>query len=203
MVALKGKLPGAYAIELFPSRRNSKTFKVGLSLRSAYNRIRRLHPKFLPALSDDFPCTLMVAGVNINGRPYEEGCVCEYLPYVPRRGNAAGIGGRDGASKSFALGMVHAFYVFAFSAADVETSPENQVILVDMSNLPIIDTARSLYVLRQPENFVHHGLQNMTKRASAVDQALMHIDCITNKVHLVPHFSLADHVCGVRMWEAR
>ena len=137
----------------------------------------------------------MIAGVFINGRQYSQGSVVEYLPKVRPRGNVEGVGGRAGSSESCLIGTINMFYVFHMKDNTTD-------IFVDITNHPIKHEVRSIYVL----GLTPHSLEPGFTRTAAPGQCFIHIDSITHKVLLAPHYDpdLGDtYTNAIRMWEAK
>ena len=77
-----------------------------------------------------------------------------------------------------------------------------QHTFVDIENHPIIEKIRSLYIvdtcLTLRTGFDQHAI--------VAESTIIHIDAITSKVLLVPHFTpeYKDvRMCAICMWEAR
>ena len=202
---IKGFLPGEYALQLLPSRRNSSIVHVQANsvLLDAYRamRSRGNASDVLPALPRNANATVaitaMISGVRLNGRTYSQGSIVEYLPYVPRRGNRDGIGGRVGSSQSYLIGCINMMYVF-----QLDNLP---IVLVDITGLPIVSVVRSLYVVERPASDMAHlaGFTNLTENMDSEGRCIIHIDSITSKIHLAPHFTDEAYMCAIRMWTAR
>ena len=136
----------------------------------------------------------MISGVTLNGRNFSQGDSCLYVPIVPRRYNQPGVGGQDGTSTSHLLGIINMFYTF--------TLPLGDVTFVSLYNLPIEHKLRSLYVTRTVVRNIQPGFAD----AYTTNQVLIHIDSITAKLFLVPHFNptyRSDFMCGIPMWDSR
>jgi hypothetical protein len=116
------------------------------------------------------------------------------LPKVARRGNAEGIGGRLGASESHKIGTIKMFY--HFDVAGVRTT------FVDIDDHPILHKVRSLFIIDTVEALQRGRDLYPAHRHSTI----FHIDAITSKVLLAPHFDpalSATKMCAISMWEAR
>ena len=75
-------------------------------------------------------------------------------------------------------------------------------ILVEISDIPILAIERGLYIVKnipfQPAPGHSHTY--------STENTLIHVDAITHKVQLVPHYSPSKretHMCGIPMWQAR
>ena len=136
----------------------------------------------------------MIAGVRLNGRSYAQGDSCVYVPKVPCRGNAPGVGGQDGVSTSHLIGLINMFYTFSL--------PRGDITFVSLFTLPITHMWRDLFVT--PTIFRHEkpGLNY----DYITDHVIIHVDSIISKLFLVPHFNpdfRLDFMCGIPMWDAR
>ena len=135
----------------------------------------------------------MVTGVRLNGRNYAQGDTCVYLPRIQPRGNRDGVGGRDGASKSHLIGLINMFYIL----------PQGDVTFVSIRHLPTVPKVRTLYVTPTVNRPVQAGLAYEYQQDTDV---LIHVDSITAKLFLVPHFDSdrrVDFMCGITMWDSR
>jgi hypothetical protein len=68
---------------------------------------------------------------------------------------------------------------------------------------PILGKVRSMYII---DTFDSGVLGGFSYRFDPTTDRLIHIDQITSKIILVPHFNQAlEHtkMCGISMWEAR
>ena len=116
---------------------------------------------------------------------------CEYLPKVRRRFNIAGVGGTLGASASFKIGTIKMFYHFKIGA--VETT------FVDILDHPVLEKVRGLYIIKK----VPALQQGSTNHPVTATSTIYHIDSITSKILLAPHFTpelMSTRMCGIRMW---
>lgn len=185
-----------YAVQLQRSRRNSKDFTMDLSvaLRGHYNKLRQRSQNILPPLPApaEVVVTAMVAGVYLNGRQFKQGDYCEYLPTIPRRDNMV-----DGSSTSYRLARIECFYVVRVGAEEIP--------LVQIFDLPILSEIRSLRVTPKPDPMARPGWETWKHilHAAVADVKLVHIDAVTHKVFLAPHFTNEHQMCAIRMWEAR
>ena len=82
------------------------------------------------------------------------------------------------------------------------------VTLVDITPVPIVGQIRSMYEVERPDAEVRppqlrdlHERLYMPLEPSQLN--IIHIDSITAKVHLVPHFDDHGLMCALRMWQAR
>lgn len=194
---MHGDTPGMYAVQIKPSRRNSKRFELNRSnaVRGHYNKLRQQSQGTMPSLParpEPVEVGAMVAGIYLNGRHFKQGDYCEYLPTVPRRGNVA-----EGSSSFYRLARIECFYVVRFGGVEVP--------LVQITDLPILGSVRSLRVISKPEPMPRPGWDTYKHilQAAVADVELIHIDSITHKVFLAPHFDSEDEMCAIRMWEAR
>jgi len=141
----------------------------------------------------------MIAGVRLNGREYRQGDVVKLLPRVVPRGNQDGPGGREGSSTSYQIGSIHMFYSVVLDNDEVCT-------FVHVTTHPQIDRFRSLYVLEKFDQTAFRvGLGDDEVEVSPEGQ-FVHVDSITSKVLVVPHFDedkWETSVCAITMWEAR
>ena len=119
---------------------------------------------------------------------------CEYLPRVSRRPTLAGVGGMLGGSTSFKIGTIKMFYHFKIGA--VETT------FVDILDHPVLEKVRGLYIIQK----VPALQRGSTKHPVTATSTIYHIDSITSKILLAPHFTpelMPTRMCGIRMWSAR
>ena len=193
--------PGAFNATYKPSRRNSKNPFVSECpvevICDAGNLLR--HLKF-PQISTQSPLntyTMMIAGVYLNGRQYSQGSHCSYYPFVTPRHNQQGIGGLDGSVSSLKIGTIWMFYRFQLignSSLTTFVSITDRPIVGNHGNLKMVDTVKSDTLL---PNFNH--------RHDPSVHNLIHIDSISHKVKLVPHFDASnnEHMFAINMWEAR
>ena len=214
---LRGSVPGAYALELRESRRNSRKFffdeDVCALVRGKVRDVLELL-KYPPAYKPVQPspgergegCVAMIAGVILNGRRYAQGSHCEYLPWVPvsYRNRARGIladgpGGWEGSSTSRKICTVHMFYTF-----NMQGPGPKRATFVAITDRPVLSRARSLSVISWAgERDLKPGFDfEMTD-----GHELIHIDSITWKVKLAPHFNsdlaTAGQACAIPIWESR
>jgi hypothetical protein len=117
---------------------------------------------------------------------------CEYLPRVARRGNAAGVGGLAGASMSHKIGTIKMFYHFNVNGHETTfVDILDHVVTKKEGRMYIIDTVPSLM----------RGKHRVTSEST-----IYHIDSITSKVLLAPHYDplkASTQMCVITMWEAR
>ena len=144
---------------------------------------------------------MVVNGVYLNGRRYSQGSVVEYLPRV-RESNV-----RVGSSRSFRIGIINMFYVFYRG--------DEQITFFSLSDLQIIEPYHSLYIIEKSryeecrayiENRDNSVNRNFSFVHNSSQHRVFHIDSITSKVHVVPHFNSEkrnDLMCAIRMWYAR
>ena len=195
VLASRGPLPGSYAVGLKPSRRNSRQkVKYTREMRTYYRKVSRSSQQLVPPLgplTDESVYTAMVAGVKLNGRPYAQGCTVIYLPRIRPMGNIEGVGGLDGSSTSKKVGFVNMFYVI------------NGVVLVDITDVPVIETCRSMFIVQRAEPECLDLFQQLQTLISTAGRTLVHVDSISAKAHTAPHFTRDDWMCVIPMWVAR
>jgi hypothetical protein len=139
---------------------------------------------------------LACPGLTLNGRKYKQGDHCEYLPYVrPRRGEQ----GAEGSSLSHKVGTVRMVYRIKMEGPGPEWALF--VSLLDRPELGYVHNMYEVATVREDTRLVgfnhNYSLHNHT---------LVHVDSITSKIKLVPHFNQtkrATHMCGIRIWLAR
>ena len=147
---------------------------------------------------EDADVTQLISGVRMNGHPYAQGDHVAFLPYVPRRGNQAGVGGRDGSSQSHEIGTIMSFYTVAMS----QHKPV-PALFVAVKVRPVKDRIRSLYVI---DSIRRSTLKPGRGYECPEGDVLIHVDAITHKMAFVPHYDpeQADELmCAISMWEAR
>jgi hypothetical protein len=192
---VRGELPSTYGLQLSRSRRNSSPFIPSLTLRDALDDIGR---KLATPFTVNPTGVRMIAGVRLNGRPFKQGDCCVYLPTVRARGNLPGVGGRDGVATSHRIGLINMFYTF--------TVPQGDVTFVSIYTLPTIHKLRDLYVTNKFVRLVQPGLAFDYDEVDHVNNVLIHIDSISSKLFITPHFDPAQRrhfMCGIPMWDAR
>ena len=171
------------------------------AIRSHYNRLRARHPDTMPLLpSDDtsIEVACMLAGVYLNGREYKRGNYCEYLPYVRPRGNLPAVaGGELGSSASYLLARIECFYVFRVA--------DQMIALAQITDLPVLGNVRSLRIVQRLTHPIRKGFEDFwhIRHAAPADVLIIHIDSITHKMFLAPHFDEPSKMCAMRVWEAR
>jgi hypothetical protein len=128
-------------------------------------------------------------GVSLNGRVYRQGDACEYLPLGRRAGGAHHIG------------VINMFYQICFFSPDGRTSRFE--IMVDVTNVPVQAKERSMYIIPSiPRRVKQLGFLHV---CGSGDSDVLHVDTITAKVQLAPHYSPERRdnlMCALRMWEA-
>lgn len=145
---------------------------------------------------------IVLAGVRLNGRPYKQGNHCAYLPYVRRRGNLPGPGGREGSSQSHTLATIHLFYTFTLT--DARGSNATRATFASVEQRPVTGRIRSLYIIDSIKEETR--LSSFTHVHDPSIHILVHVDSITHKVMFVPHFDsdqAETKMCGICMWSAR
>jgi hypothetical protein len=192
---VKGELPGRYTCVVMPNKRN--TFPLQLHLLTDLRRVlRRLGRQLVPTfdLESDTPCHQMIAGVLLNGRKYKQGDRCEYLPRVVRHHGSHGIGGDLGGSMSHLIGTIKMFYHFDING--------QRTTFVDILDHPILRKDRSMYIIAYTPQLLMGRSAHPVTAASTI----YHIDAITSKVLLAPHYTPElkhREMCAITMWEAR
>jgi hypothetical protein len=176
---------------------------------------------------DEFSCTwllanshcfLMISGVWINGHRYQQGDSVAFMPVVSRRFNLS-----DSLLSRNLVGTINMFYIVKNSGALDE-------VYVSLSKRPILDMEGDLYIVDsvRPETWLP-GFKFVHQRGQHV---IVHVDAITAKILLVPHFDqqadeakrqlkikelgknapVSEHpppcpsmelMCGIKMWDAR
>jgi hypothetical protein len=174
LLARKRKLPGSYALELTPSRRNDRHFNLPTSHREAMGRY--CHSLKIKA-PDYNECRLMTAGVHLNGREFKESDFVEIMK--PARSES-----QAGSLDTILVGKVTQFMVFPASSRN-----EPPIVFLRLLEYPI-DEKRSCYYVHPKDWQVKHW-------------ALAHIDHVIAKMHIAPHVEDEQKICSVRMWTAR
>ena len=134
------------------------------------------------------PLVKLIGGLTLNGRKLSQGDTCEYLPIVS-----------DSQPAEYRLGVINMFYKFATSS-----NTDGYQILVDITQKPVLSKVRSLYVVAREARDTQ--LKRFTHTYTRSTHALIHIDWITHKIFLAPHFDealRATQMCGIPMWEMR
>ena len=143
-------------------------------------------------------CDLLISGIRINGRLFKQGDHFEYLPRVVPRGNVPGVvGGLLGSSTSHLIGTVGLFYRFKM---DRGPSP---AVFVSVTPRLIKEKERSMYII---EGVMDDSLMSRFDHVHTEQHTFIHIDSITAKVQLVPHYDLAKRaafMCAIPMWHVR
>jgi hypothetical protein len=202
---IRAGLPGEYSYSIQASRR--------CSARRAYTDVPTEHKcitvcvkKVLLSLKytstyvpkPDTLCELLISGIRINGRLFKQGDHCEYLPRVVPRGNVPGVvGGLLGSSTSHLIGTVGLFYRFEM---DGGPSP---AVFVSVTPRLIKEKERSMYII---EGVIDDTRIRGFEHVHTKLLHFMHIDSITAKVKLVPHYDLAKRtafMCAIPMWYVR
>ncbi len=145
----------------------------------------------------DMLCELFISGIRINGRLFKQGDHFEYLPKVVPRGNVPGVGGLLGSSTSHLIGTVGLFYRFVM---DGGPSP---AVFVSVTPRLIKEKERSMYII---EGVMDDSLMSRFDHVHTEQHTFIHIDSITAKVKLVPHYDLAKRaafMCAIPMWYVR
>ena len=129
----------------------------------------------------------------------------EYLPRVRRRGNMDGPGGREGSSTSHKLATLGMFYLVRMVGA-TGAGGERPATLVLASVLPLsqVGQASGCRVVGTVRRDVH--LDGWDHVHNTNKHTLLHVDSITGRVMLVPHYDetlRASKMCVLPMWAAR
>jgi hypothetical protein len=197
-------LPGQYAYHVKATRRNSVTKpmrKVDTEHKTMAGCVVRLldslkHPRTYRPVQDG-KCELLIGGVRINGRLFRQGDHCEYLQKVQARGNLPGIGGLAGSSLSYELGTIELFYTVNMVGGP---SPAT---FVSVKPRPILSKERSMYIIA---TICQDTSLSKFAHVHTLAHHLIHLDSITAKVKLVPHYDIAKQaslMCGINMWCVR
>ena len=141
-------------------------------------------------------------GIRLNGRNYAQGSHIAFLPKVPRRGNLEGVGGLDGSSTSHCIGTIQMFYTCEMVSL-VPGRPSTATFL-DVIVRPKLRTWQDIFILENDRQLVGTEKIGFNHVHSPVHK-LIHVDSITSKVMLVPHFQeeKTHEMCAIRMWDAR
>ena len=140
-----------------------------------------------------------MSGLSLNGHTYQRGTHVEFLPYVRPRGNLGGVGGLLGSSESHRIGTILMLYTFTVHR---HGKLYDTATFVEVADRPVLEKIRSLYNI----NSVAAEHLPAAGGAYSGDNYLIHVDAITAKVRLVPHFLprlAATHMLAITMWEAR
>jgi hypothetical protein len=209
IVRLKDGLPGEYSLYVDANRRNCAQREYD-DVPTEHKCITGCVKKLLVSLKypttytpkDAVSCELFIAGIQLNGRVFRQGDHCEYLPKVAVRPNVPGVvGGSLGSSASHLIGTVGLFYRFQMNGGP---SP---AMFVSVKPRKIKEKERSLYILDGTgvidEAHVH---KKGHSHVHTLQHTLIHIDAITAKVKIVPHYDLAKRaafMCAIPMWHVR
>ena len=131
----------------------------------------------------------------------------EFLPKVPRRGNADGPGGREGSSTSHRLAIIGMFYVVEMVGGGDHLP--SQMCVVSVLVLPHVQQQGKLRVVpislpHALSGDVHLKGWNFSHQPDV--HALIHVDSITARVMLVPHHDKAfrdSQMCVLPVWKSR
>ena len=141
-----------------------------------------------------------LVGVWLNGRQYKQGDHCAYLPYVRPRYQRRGVGGHLGSSTSHRIGTIQMFYSLVMTGAPSRPRECQCVVVVDR---PVKSLDHGMYItdsVRQDTEQVKFNYE------PTHTSTFIHVDSITHKVKLVPHYDKAlkdTLMCGISMWSAR
>ena len=106
-----------------------------------------------------------------------------------------------GSSESYLVGTIKLFYVCKLTDDAGITREE---VFVAVRARPIVQRDRSLYIVNTVSSDTRQPL--FTYKYDASIDTILHLDCITDRIMLVPHYDedKADTLmCGVIMWAAR
>ena len=195
--------PGVYSYHINATRRNTRSlvFKNVPTERKSITACVKTLLSSLNYSSTYAPanthCEVLISGVRINGRLFRQGDHCEYLPKVPRRPNQPGVGGSLGSSVSHLIGTIGMFYRFKMIGGDTPAT------FVSIKPRTLVERDRSMYIVSTVSDDTSvSGFKYVHLEA----HTLVHIDSITAKVKLVPHYDEAkctDFMCAIRMWCVR
>lgn len=201
--SVRGDLPGSYGCTIKQTRRGARGGPTPSGVELAVLQLVRSlgHPRSYKPVHDGH-CQRMISGVTLNGHKYKQGHQILFLPRIRRRGNAAGPGGLEGSSTSHQVGTICMFYQLAMQGTS-EGLPRHIVVVsvlvhpeVGRANqLRVVDTVREDVKLLGWDHF--HDSRVHT---------LIHVDSITSRVMLVPHFDRSkkdSQMCVIPMWKAR
>jgi hypothetical protein len=166
-----------------PSRRNSAKGNFdGPTRTSILNLLRYLKYSKIP--TSESPYTLLSSGLLVNGRKLKSQDHIEYLPFVNRRTLHCR---QVGSTEAYCVGTIERFHVFHLGT-------DQELVLVELIDRPIRGMIRSLYVVDSITDHVE-GVASRKK--------FVHIDSVTARIRLVPHFDDPDLACAIRFWETR
>ena len=86
---------------------------------------------------------------------------------------------RPGSPATYHVGRVENFLVFP------------GIVFVRLSERPVLEKRFTYYIHQNTDGFMDCG------------NLLVHIDNVTAKMHVVPHFDDAEKVCSIHVWDAR
>ena len=200
---LRGHLPGAYSVDVRPNKRNSRAKKC-CDVHTQHGNITDSVRLLLASLSHpaayrivDETCEVIMAGVRINGRLFKQGDHCEFLPKVAQRRNVPGVGGLDGSSLSHCVATIGMFYRFNMVGG------ESPALFVSVIRREQVCRENNMIVLNTVSNDT--GLLGFS-HVHSPKHVLIHVDAITSKVKLVPHYDIAkrdNFMCAINMWSVR
>jgi hypothetical protein len=186
---------GDFQIVISPSRRAKKIQDLtGKDRLEAIKTICRASNGAIPQLVEPNKCLVHTKGVSINGKKYAQGDHIEFYPRVRRRGNADGVGGRDGNIGSSLLGTVNMFYTFGHKTNDAQT-------FVEITPLPITDRIRDLFEIDAIAR--SEARLNGFARVPSGPTTMIHVDAVAFQVKVVPHFSNENKLLVLRMRRSR
>jgi hypothetical protein len=119
------------------------------------------------------------------------------MPVVKRRHNAEGVGGLDGSSLSHLVGTIMMFYTFCVTGLGAPVT----ATFVEIKRRPIEYKVRSLYIIQTIG--VDDSLLKGLEHQFSDDHVLVHVDSITHKLKVVPHFDAQYEdalMCAIPMW---
>ena len=195
--------PGVYSYYINATRRNSRSLAYK-DVQTEQKSITACVKTLLSSLNyaatyapANTPCEVLISGVRINGRLFRQGDHCEYLVKVARRPNLAGVGGSLGSSTSHLIGTVGMFYRFNMVGGDTPAT------FVSIKPRTVVGKDRSMYIV---DTVSDDTAVSGFKYAHMAGHMFIHIDSITAKVKLVPHYDevkRAQFMCAIRMWCVR
>jgi hypothetical protein len=188
---LRGGLSGEFGVDVKPTKYNSKRLCDTTDL---YSRIVSLLARlghdssYKPLCGSDMHCLAMTGGVKLNGRLYAQGAVVEYLETAVEYQEHCVVR---------RLGTIGMFY-----HVRMEGPGQREALFVAVKDRPVTGKVRSMHIT---PTFVEDGSKPKFKFVLTESHLLLHVDSISAKVMLVPHFDhtlAATHMCGLKMWEA-
>ena len=149
---------------------------------------RRLNFILPGVTADRLTLSVMIKGLQINGRKYSVGTHVSYLPRVPIRSkNNINVHG----NLCLKAGTITNIYVF--NNRDKPTATK-QCVLLRISDHRVVSRIRGLIVLSK--RYEQTNIENTVSK-------LIHVDSVVATLHLVPHFQNDALLCGITVWDAR